>query len=148
MTKTNKNTANIISKIVIVLLTFIQLAGIFWSNSPAVRALAPQEKTYLESLENTPNPERGFDTPVIDSQNLASINYQKNLYGRTLFRQIYRLDSYINSPLPQSFLEQIDIDAQNYRLAGLKIILNFQYSHSPTANPTDATKSVILGHIN
>jgi len=87
-----------------------------------------------------PNPDRGFYTDV-DFPNFTNVRAA----GQTLTRPYIRLDAYRNSPLPQSFLNQIAAGLQEVRRAGIKIILRFSYNFAQ--GDPDATPTQILLHL-
>jgi Domain of unknown function (DUF4832)/Domain of unknown function (DUF4874) len=102
--------------------------------------------SYTESNVNIPNPERGFFT----QGDYTDVNYLQNLKSQqsiTVYRNIYRINDYVNSPLPQSFLDKLYADAEIFRQLGYKQWVNFQYSKDPNASPVDATATVIAGHL-
>ncbi len=104
------------------------------------------------------NPERGFyKSADLDtfSSNYTSleeetlVNYRVNHKISLIYRGFY-LESFINSPISQNYLENIQNDFDIIRNAGLKAIIRFAYydpSFLPTGLPKDASKSVILSHI-
>jgi Domain of unknown function (DUF4832)/Domain of unknown function (DUF4874) len=108
-------------------------------------ALAPTQVTYLEDTANTQNPERGFNRnyygPAIASE-LQTYKSNKT----TLYRPIYDISSFIGQPLSVAFLDQLYRDAAVYRQVGAKLLVNFQYSNGGVV-PNDATKTIIVGHL-
>jgi Domain of unknown function (DUF4832)/Domain of unknown function (DUF4874) len=113
-------------------------------NSKAL-AIASNVVTYFEDTSNTANPERGFYRNYYGDPILSELaTYKAN--KTTMYRTIYDISAFKNAPLSDSFLSQINQDASGFRQAGSKIMPNFKYSDGDTT-PNDATKQVILGHL-
>lgn len=112
--------------------------------SIAVAGLAAErERAYTPSNENFSNPERGF---YIQSQvSQSSLAQARTSQGISLVRTYFRLDSYRDMPLPQSFLDKLANDLTTVRNAGAKIIPRFTYNYSKGGE--DAPLSRIKGHI-
>lgn len=101
------------------------------------------------------NPERGFfihkefkasaGKVVISDQTLET----QRALGRTLFYNIYYLDSFFESPISQEYLEYIDANMDALRRNGFKCVLRFAYkrSYSEKDHPWDPTWETISGHI-
>ncbi|MEP1893987.1 MAG: DUF4832 domain-containing protein, partial [Cyclobacteriaceae bacterium] len=131
-----------------------------------------QTVTYTESFDDFMNPDRGFYAPfngVASSFTPLSQTTLEGLrttsftpYGGTytvrtsVILRHYVLDSYVNSTIPQSFLDKIEDDFDVARAAGVRLVLRFSYTiTAPTGScgswicPPygDASKSRILGHI-
>ena len=93
--------------------------------------------TYTESSANFPNPERGFykysDTQSSSSGgygllNQSSLtNYRTNQNITLVFRYFY-LNDFVNSAIPQSYLNNMQTDFNRIRNAGLKSVIRFAYS--------------------
>ncbi|MEM7803164.1 MAG: DUF4874 domain-containing protein, partial [Chloroflexota bacterium] len=110
--------------------------------------------SYTASDAHFPNPERGF-YHYIETRSSNPTPY--NLNQLTAFRTdekitllycIHYLDSFVSSPISQSFLDHIESNLETVRQAGLKCILRFAYTESQTVPYGDATKAQILAHIN
>lgn len=91
------------------------------------------------SVENFPNPERGWHGSS-DSSGYSEISAR----GFTLVRRYVRLDDYRHSPLPDSLLADLAHELAALRDHGLKIILRFSYNFGPQP---DAPLSSVLEHI-
>ena len=128
--------------------------------------------TYKESMEDFPNPERGFYrysevhssnyTVLTESelkayrtpQAISTANYQ---VSSTLVFRYYVLDDVVNKAISTTFLSNIKKDFEAARAAGVKLIPRFVYT--TTAKPGncpegficpvygDAPKAIILSHI-
>jgi len=81
--------------------------------------------TYSESSDDFKNPERGF-------------------WGETVNRKYISIGNWKNSDLPQSFLDNLEDDFNDYRRDGKKMVPRFNYSWS--AND-DASLEQMLSHI-
>jgi hypothetical protein len=110
-----------------------------------------QTVTYTASNENFPNPERGwYKYAKTNSIGTYSFLSKSSLDGYklnnkiTLLLRIYDLGAFINAPISQTFLNNIQTDFNTLRAAGFKCILRFRYSETDNI---DATKSIILNHI-
>ncbi|MBO4466409.1 MAG: DUF4832 domain-containing protein [Bacteroidales bacterium] len=101
------------------------------------------------------NPERGFfchkefkassGTTLISDLTLES---QRQL-GRTLIYTIYYLNTFMESPISQEYLDYIRGNMEVLRRNGFKCVLRFAYNRSfaQDAHPWDPTWEVISGHI-
>ncbi len=99
------------------------------------------------------NPERGFYKYTDTNSNSYKLltlstlnNYRANQNITLIFRYFY-LESFINSDISQSYLNNMQTDFDRIRQAGLKCVIRFAYSDSEDATQLDATKSRILSHI-
>ncbi len=129
---------------------------------------------YQESLQDFPNPERGFYIPFGTStedfkplDKAVLINYRRQPQQTTkanysffcsLIYRAYRLERFKNGPIDTGFLQKIQDDFNTARLAGVKLILRFSYTdktHSGNCPDEykicppygDASKKVVLSHI-
>lgn len=98
------------------------------------------------------NPERGFyqhfDTNskyysrlkenVLDTLNQADISL--------IYRGFY-LDDFINAPISQSYLDNVQADFDMLRKVGMKAVIRFSYTKNSKASVRDATKAMMLSHI-
>lgn len=105
--------------------------------------------TYAESIENFPNPERGFFTyteafPGTTPLNAAALRLNRS-ENRTMIWRLYTIRAFRASDLSQAFLDQMTADFQAMREAGVKCILRFRYSTS--IGEADAPLSRVLSHI-
>ena len=102
-------------------------------------------KEYSPSSEFFPNPERGFSSEV-DFEDPDYSSYYED--GITLVYATFRLDEYIESELPQEFLDNLDTWFASVRGSGVKTILRFAYNEGPYPFPDpDASLDRILLHI-
>ncbi len=137
-------------------------------------ALHAQNTTinYTGSNVDMPNPERGFYLPsqltrasnytFLDSAYLASkrnpftpynANYQVHT---TLIFRYFVLDDFVDASITQDFLDNMQTDFDAARTAGVKLIVRFSYTNSPSSGSCgdicppygDASKARILEHIN
>ncbi len=128
--------------------------------------------TYTQSLENFPNPERGFafendvewpaETPwpfCTDPNNdFTKYTYtkwntplkldflqQERAQGRSVILSRYHIADFRNRDLTPEYLEFLQRDFDTARQAGVKLSLHFAYNY-PNGGP-DAPLERILGHI-
>lgn len=109
--------------------------------------------TYRTTSINFPNPERGFykhtsaHSGTYQLLSLSSLtNYRLNS-GITLIYRAFPLDDFVNSPIADTYLANMQKDFNTIRSAGLKCIIRFTYSDDQDAVPRDASKATILGHL-
>lgn len=108
---------------------------------------------YSVSTENFSNPERGFyhhkETSSSNYSNLTQTtlsNYRNN-EKITLILRLFYLEDFLNAPISQTYLNNIQNDLNKIRNAGIKCIVRFAYSSETNAGQRDASKSQILAHI-
>lgn len=105
--------------------------------------------SYQVSNEDFPNPERGFFSSSMSTQedsplDLSTVQNVKN-NNHTLIRRIYNIPNYRNSALPQSFLDLIAKDCESARKGGVKLFLRFAYNFEWEG--PDARRDIILSHL-
>ncbi len=127
---------------------------------------------YPKSLENFPNPERGFafendvawptQTPwafcTDPTNDFSKYNYiawndplkleflqQERAQGRSVVVSRYHIADFRNRDLTSAYLEFLQHDFDTARQAGVKLTLRFAYNY-PNGGP-DAPLSIILRHI-
>ena len=138
--------------------------------TPPVNATATV--TYTESMEDFPNPERGFYrysegrasayVPLQQAQlqqwrdlrNADGGNYQ--IYSTLVFRY-FIMDLFKSSPLSAQYLQAVKNDFDVARAAGVKLIPRFVYTTSVTSGSCpeafickpygDAPKNIVLQHL-
>jgi hypothetical protein len=100
---------------------------------------------FQPTIAEFPNPERGFYSWTdLGWQDYSSVRSQ----GNSLTRQYFRMDKYRDTPLPSSFLDDVNAAFNLARRAGLKIIPRFTYNWGPYPNPEpDATVDRIQQHL-
>lgn len=108
---------------------------------------------YSVSTENFSNPERGFyHHKETSSSNYSTLtqsslaNYRTN-EKITLILRLFYLEDFINAPISQTYLTNVQNDLNKIRNAGIKCIIRFAYSSETTVGQRDASKSQILSHI-
>jgi hypothetical protein len=136
--------------------------------------IARAQVSYKESLEDFPNPERGFYITMstraghfipLNADSLKLLVTGPRKYGSaryavypTLLQRSYILDTFISKPLSQAFLDDFDHDMNAARDAGIKLILRFSYNNKTKTGDCpdiykicppygDALKSIVLRHI-
>lgn len=115
---------------------------------------------YTNSTEIFANPERGFQKYSITNSSYAttanysniSVNELNSWYSGTdkvtvIFRY-FLLNDFLTSNISQTYLNNIQLDFNRIRTAGLKCIIRFSYSNSQGSGAQQATKAQILAHLN
>jgi len=122
-------------------------------------SLLGQTVNYTESTDLIANPERGLQKYSITASNYATTTGANNLSVSTLnnwknssdkVTVVYRyflLDTFMNSNINATFLNNIQEDFNNVRTAGFKIIVRFSYSNAQGTGTQQPIKSQILTHI-
>jgi hypothetical protein len=113
--------------------------------------------TFTESDEIIANPERGlFSQSYFTSADLnthaeaAIINNQRSAADKmTLYLHSYYLTDYMESDIPQAFLDRLEINMNALRNGGGKVVLRFSYKSSMERSdqPWNATAEWIHRHI-
>jgi hypothetical protein len=115
---------------------------------------------YTESFDIIANPERGLQKYSITNNNYNSNPSYSNIdesvitgwrTGTEKVTVIYRyfmLSAFLSSNISQTFLDNIQIDFNRIRNAGLKCIVRFAYTDKISSSPQQPVKSQILAHIN
>lgn len=118
-----------------------------------------QSVMYNASNEIIANPERGLQKYSITSDDYAINEGENNLPVSTLedlktgadkITVVYRyflLDTFLNTDINTTYLNNIQTDFDNVRSAGLKIIVRFSYSNEQSTTAQQASKAQILAHI-
>lgn len=111
-----------------------------------------QSVTYTSDNTNFTNPERGWykyskansigTYSFLSQSSLTTMRTSENI---TQILRLYDLGAFITTPISQTFLNNIQTDFNTLRASGVKCILRFRYSET---NNIDATKDVLLNHIN
>lgn len=102
-------------------------------------------KQYLSSDETIQNPERGFSSEAELTDRDFAEYYED---GVTLVYLTIQLDEYRESPIPETFMQEISDFFSAMRLSGVKAIIRFAYNDGPYPNPEpDANLEQILAHI-
>ena len=112
---------------------------------------------FTESNENIVNPERGlYSQSYFVSSDLAShasasvINsLRDSKYKMSLYLHSYYLTDYMESDIPQEFLDRLEYNMNALREGGGKVVLRFSYKSSMDAKdkPFNATPEWIHKHI-
>ena len=109
--------------------------------------------TYVPSTAVIANPERGFykhssahagTYNPLDESFITDFRLNNNI---TLLYRNFRLNDFINNPISDSYLTNMQNDFNKLRNAGLKCIIRFTYSDDDTLSQMDATKATMLSHI-
>ena len=113
--------------------------------------------TFAESDEIIPNPERGlysqtyYTSADLGSHANATVinNLRESQYKMTLYLHSYYMTDYMESNIPQEFLDRLDYNMNALREGGGKVVLRFSYKYSMDAKdqPWNATPEWIHKHI-
>jgi len=105
--------------------------------------------TYTASTAVISNPERGFYKHTSSNSALSETtlaNWRLNNNITLIYREV-RLDAFLNAPISAAFLSTMTSDFTKMRNAGIKCILRFAYGTDQDASQLDATKALMLSHI-
>ena len=115
--------------------------------------------TYTPDDTVFPNPERGFlyaseahswnaqeqDYVLLDRNTLQGYRQNENI---TLIKRTFYLEGFVNSPIPQWYLDKMQVDFDTLRAVGLKAIIRFAYANRSLVPPYgDADKARVLEHL-
>lgn len=109
--------------------------------------------TYKPSNLNFANPERGFykhtsaDSGTYKSLNQASITNYRVVNNISLIYRAFPLDDFVDTPISASYLANMQSDFDKIRKAGVKCFIRFTYSDDQDVAKRDATKAMMLTHI-
>jgi hypothetical protein len=98
------------------------------------------------------NPERGF-YQHFDTNSKYYSRLKENVLDtlkRSNISLIYRgfyLDEFLNAPISQGYLDNVQADFDMLRKVGLKAVIRFSYTKNSKASVRDASKTMILSHI-
>ena len=123
--------------------------------APASTPATAANVTYTASSTAIANPERGFykhtethSTGYYPLSQTTLTGYRTNS-NITLILRVFYLENFINGPISSTYLQNMQTDFARIRAAGLKCIVRFAYADTDdTGVPHDATKTIILSHIN
>ncbi len=109
-------------------------------------------KTFTESEQVIPNPERGFYRHLSynsESSSPMSVSTIKanRVQNITLFFTGYYLTDFIESDISTKYLDLVRANFQTLREGGGKSVLRFAYKKSESDKPWDATPKWVLRHI-
>lgn len=110
---------------------------------------------YTETDELIANPERGlykqiYYTSKDLSEVLNSSAVKNSRIGKekiTLYLHSYYLTDYIESDIPQAFLDRLQQNMDALRAGGGKVVLRFSYKSSENEKPYDASPEWVARHI-
>ena len=109
--------------------------------------------SYTASTAVFSNPERGFfkftethstNYKLVSQSSLTSYRTTQNL---SLIYRCFYLEDFINVPISQTYLNNMQTDFNRIRAAGLKVIIRFAYTGDKNASPKDASRAQILAHL-
>jgi len=115
--------------------------------------------TYTESDEIIANPERGLQKYSITnntyytSENYSNIN-ESTLTGWrtgpekvTVIYRYFLLGNFMDTVISETYLNNIQLDFDRIRNAGLKVLVRFSYTNRQSTAPQQPVKAMILQHI-
>ena len=111
--------------------------------------------TFTESDEIFANPERGlylqtyYTSADLNSKaNASIINYNRKSPAKiSLYLHSYYLTDYMESDIPQAFLDRLEANMNALREGGAKAVLRFSYKSDVNNAPYDASPEWIHKHI-
>lgn len=103
-----------------------------------------REVSFGRSSVNFMNPERGYFRVSADSLGESNYSFVRNS-GLTLARSYIRLDPYVNSSIPSSFLTNLEAGFARIREAKIKIIPRLAYNYG--GSNRDADVLTLAGHL-
>lgn len=115
--------------------------------------------TYTESDEIIANPERGLQKYSITNNTYYSASNYSSISENTIrgwrtgpekVTVIYRyflLGNFMETGISETYLNNIQIDFDRIRNAGLKILVRFSYTNRQSTDPQQPVKALILQHI-
>lgn len=113
--------------------------------------LAIAQIAYMPSSEVIANPDRGmYYHTETTSTNYNALSESSLISKRvndkiTLILRVFYLEGFKNSPISETYLNNIKSDFIKCRNADVKVIVRFAYNSS--SSQTDASKSIVLQHI-
>jgi hypothetical protein len=117
-----------------------------------VTTLAFGQISYQPSNEVIANPDRGmYYHTETTSTNYNALNQTTLINKRvndkiTLILRVFYLEGFKNSPISETYLNNIKADFIKCRNADVKVIVRFSYNSS--SSQADAPKEIVLNHIN
>ncbi len=121
--------------------------------APVLCLAQPARIEYRPSLENFPNPERGFyvqrrvDLPRSRPDVLSPDSLRRwRSEGISLVRLYWMIEEFRDKPLSQEALDRIAAGFASVRQAGFKVIPRFAYNFGPIGAP-DAPAERMLEHL-
>ena len=110
---------------------------------------------FTETDELFPNPERGwlvqayYTSADLNSHLTANaIRISRNSDEHvTLYLHSYYLTDYMESDIPQEFLDRLEVNMNTLREGGAKVVLRFSYKSNENDSPWDATPEWVHKHI-
>ncbi|MCQ2347628.1 MAG: DUF4832 domain-containing protein [Paludibacteraceae bacterium] len=118
----------------------------------------PEGTVYFTELDSVfPNPEKGFHVQsYFSSQDLSKRASAKSMiterngeFAQTLYLHSYYLTDYIESDIPQTFLDRMQDNFDSLRAGGAKAVIRLSYkdNEAPAYKPWDATPEWANRHI-
>ena len=100
--------------------------------------------TYKPSEELFSNPERGFCTQLGRNFSESTV-YSLRAENITIVQRIYILENFVDTPLSDVYLQNIQNDMNIARKAGVKLVVRFSYTERQTGK--DASLEMIKKHL-
>lgn len=104
---------------------------------------------YKNNYTNFPNPERGFSTSYLTTNQNSPLQVSQLKNDRskniTIIRRIYHIPQFRYSSLSPSFLNFVERDGETARRSGVKLIVRFAYNWDKSGY--DAPRDRILSHL-
>lgn len=109
--------------------------------------------TYTASQAQLANPERGLYKYSATSSNpytlldKFTLNEYKSTQGISLLYRNFQLNNFLTKNISSDYLVNMTRDFETIRDAGMKVIVRFSYSESQNVRQRDASKLMMLRHI-
>lgn len=160
------------SKTAVGLCLAIALSFSLSCSNKGINTAGSETVNYVESDEDFPNPERGFyrasstrtsSFDMLKRSDLAAFRTNQTItranysVASTLLFRYYTLDDFTTKPLSADILQKLDLEMEEVRQAGIKIIPRFVYTARASKGTCpegficppygDASKAMVLQHI-
>jgi hypothetical protein len=129
---------------------YIALLGFWFCLSATAQVTSIK---YTSSDKPIANPERGLykhtatSTKTYTALDAATLQQYKSDLGISLIYRNFQLNSFIYKNISADYLANMQYDFQVIRESGMKVIVRFSYSESERVRQRDASKLMILRHI-
>ena len=129
---------------------YIALLGFWFCLSATAQVTSIK---YIRSDKPIANPERGLykhtatSTKTYTALDAVTLQQYKSDLGISLIYRNFQLNSFIYKNISADYLANMQHDFQVIRESGMKVIVRFSYSESERVRQRDASKLMILRHI-
>ena len=129
---------------------YIALLGFWFCLSATAQVTSIK---YIRSDKPIANPERGLykhtatSTKTYTALDAVTLQQYKSDLGVSLIYRNFQLNSFIYKNISADYLANMQHDFQVIRESGMKVIVRFSYSESERVRQRDASKLMMLRHI-